>query len=130
MSFSPSTLSAIQQAGQSLHSAGQDVADAVRAQAERMVATVASQPFDPESDDSYAMFRTMARMAHDLQALEEQLKYLYMTAAEMVTPELAVLVALPGPATRRQASHRETGEYFQDKTQGEEGVKGGAIDPE
>jgi hypothetical protein len=104
MSFSPSTLSAIQQAGQSLHTAGQAVADAVRAQAERMVATVASQPFNPESDDAYAQFRTVARMAHDLQALEEQLKNLYMTASDMVTPELAVLVALPGRAARQRAA--------------------------
>ncbi|HEX5364854.1 MAG TPA: hypothetical protein VFW59_11350, partial [Gallionella sp.] len=90
MSLSASTLSAIHQAGQGLHEAHHAVTQAVQAAAEQMVATVASQPFSPESDRAYAQLRSVARLAHELQAMEEQMKALYTSAAQMVTPETPV----------------------------------------
>ncbi len=94
MSLSPSALSAIQQAGEALHAARQAVSDAVRVKAEQMVAMVASQPFSSESDRAYAQLRSVARTAHELQAMEEQLKTMYLSAAEMMASEMPVLVAL------------------------------------
>lgn len=98
MSLSPPTLSVIQQAGQALHIARQAVSRAVQENAEQMVATVASQPFSPESDQAFAKLRTVARLAHELNAMEEQLKVLYASAVEMMKPPTPVLTALAGPA--------------------------------
>jgi hypothetical protein len=95
MSLSPATLSSIQQAGQALHEASLAVADCVRDGAQRMVTTIANQPFHSDSDKVFARFRASARLAHDLQSLEEQLRALYNTASELVSQDLDVLVALP-----------------------------------
>lgn len=114
MSLSASTLSAIQQAGQGLHEAHHAVTQAVQATAEQMVATVASQPFSPESDRAYAQLRSVARLAHELQAMEEQMKALYVSAAQMVTPETPVLIALPGHARRSLSRPVETNERAED----------------
>ena len=114
MSLSPSTLSAIQQAGEGLHSARRAVSDAVQATAERMVATVADQPFSPESDRAYAQLRRVARMAHELQAMEDQLRVLYTAAAEMMEPEMPVLVALPGHVARSRPRSVKTDQTAED----------------
>ena len=104
MSLSKTTLSAIQQAGQALHKATVVVSSAVRAQAEHMVATVASQPFQAEGEQAFANFKMLARLSQDLLSLEEQLKALYATASELASPEMDVVAALPHSATRSRAS--------------------------
>jgi hypothetical protein len=100
MSLSKTTLSAIQQAGQALHKATVVVAGAVREQAEHMVATVASQPFQAEGEQAFANFKMLARLSQDLLSLEEQLKGLYAAASELASPEMDVVAALPHLATR------------------------------
>ncbi len=95
MSFSKTTLSAIHQAGQALHQATVVVASAVREQAEHMVSTVASQPFEAEGEQAFANFKMLARLSHDLQTLEGQLRSLYATASELASPEMDVVSALP-----------------------------------
>lgn len=109
MSLSPSTLSAIQHAGEGLHAARQAVSGAVQAQAEKMIAIVASQPFSPESDLAYAQLRNVSRLTHELQAMEDQLRALYTSATEMMEPETPVLVALPGHAARSRAAGSSEG---------------------
>lgn len=104
MSLSKTTLSAIQQAGQSLHRATVVVSTAVREQAEHVVATVASQPFQAEGEQAFANFRMLARLSQDLQSLEEQLRNLYATASELASPEMDVVVALPHPSARLRVS--------------------------
>jgi hypothetical protein len=103
MSLSPPTLSAIQQAGQTLHAARQAVFAEVQENAQQMVATVANQPFSPESDKAYAQLRTVARLAHELKAMEAQLEVLYTSAVEMMAPETPVLTALPGHPRRSRS---------------------------
>lgn len=113
MSLSPAALLSIQQAGQGLHAARQAVADAVQTNAERVVAYVASQPFSPENDLAYTKLRSAARLSHELQAMEEQLKVLYISAAELMTPESPILVALPnhgGHARSRAVKSNEGAE--------------------
>lgn len=100
MSLSKTTLSAIQQAGQALHKATVVVADAVRSQAEHMVATVASQPFQAEGEQAFTNFKMLARLSQDLLSLEEQLKSLYATASDLASPEMDVVAALPHGSTR------------------------------
>jgi hypothetical protein len=95
MSLSKTTLSAIQQAGQALHQATVVVSGAVREQAEHLVTTVASQPFQAEGDQAFANFKSLARLSQDLLTLEEQLRGLYATAAELSSPEMDVVAALP-----------------------------------
>ena len=115
MSLSPSTLLAIQQAGQSLHAARQAVADAVRVNGERVLAFIASQPFRSENDLAYTQLRSVARLAHELQAMEEQLKGLYALASELVKTETPVLVALPDDGGRSRSRYRTN-----DKNEGAE----------
>lgn len=68
-----------------------------------MVGIVASEPFSNDADRAYGQLRTIARMAHELQAMEEQLKTLYGSAMELVAPETPVLVALSGHRTSTRA---------------------------
>lgn len=111
MSLSKATLSAIQQAGQGLHQATVVVAAAVREQAEHMVNTVASQPFQAEGEQAFANFRMLARLSQDLAALEEQLRGLYATASELASPEMDV-VAVPRLPRQRPAAaaHNDSAE--------------------
>jgi len=94
MSLSKTTLSAIQRAGQALHQATVVVSGAVREQAEHMVSTVASQPFEAEGEQAFANFKMLARLSQDLQTLEEKLRALYATASELASPEMDVVTAL------------------------------------
>jgi len=94
MSLSKTTLAAIQQAGHGLHKATVVVSAAVREQAEHMVSTVATQPFQAEGEQAFANFKMLARLSQDLQSLEAQLRELYATASELSSPEMDV-VALP-----------------------------------
>jgi hypothetical protein len=108
MSLSKTTLSAIQQAGQALHKATVVVGGAVRAQAEHMVATVASQPFQAEGEQAFTNFKMLARLSQDLLSLEAQLKALYATASELASPEMDVVAALPhGFTSERAASAKQ-----------------------
>jgi hypothetical protein len=100
MSLSKSTLSAIQNAGLGLHKATVVVSAAVREQAEHMVATVASQPFQAEGEQAFANFKILARLSQDLLGIEEQLRQLYNTAAELASPEMNVVASLPRPSAR------------------------------
>jgi hypothetical protein len=100
MSLSQTALSAIQQAGQSLHQATVVVCGAVREQAQHMVETVASQPLQAEGEQAFANFRMLARLSQDLQAMEAQLRSLYASASELASPEMDVL-ATPARAAPR-----------------------------
>lgn len=95
MSFSPSTLKIIQQAGQSLFEAQQAVSADVRNSGARVMAFIESNPFSLENDDAYKQLRSLARIGHELQAMEAQLKALYASAAQAQAPEMSVLIALP-----------------------------------
>ena len=95
MSISPSTLLALQKAGEGLHTARQAFAQEVQSNAGRVVGIVASEPFSAEADRAYAQLRAVARMAHELQSIEEQIKTMYGAAAEVMQPETPVIVALP-----------------------------------
>ena len=114
MSLSKTTLSAIQQAGQALHKATVVVASAVREQAEHMVATVASQPFQAEGEQAFANFKMLAHLSQELLALEEQLKNLYATASELASPVMDVVAALPRPSARARAAAQAQNDVAED----------------
>ena len=100
MTLSPSTLQAIQQAGLGLYQAHHAVSADVQAGGARAMAQMASQPFSPDNDAAYKKLLQLARMAHELQAMEEQLKLLYAQASEATLPELPVLSALSSDCGR------------------------------
>lgn len=106
MSIAPSTLLALQQAGESLHAARQAFGQEAQLNANRLVGIVASEPFSNEADRAYAQLRSIARMAHELQALEEQLKAMYGSAAKLVAAVTPVLVTLSdrSPRSRGRAN--------------------------
>ena len=103
MSLSPKNLSVIQKAGQAVHGACEAIAETVRTQAESMLASVASQPFGVESEQSIARFKVLSRLNHGLVAVEAQLQELYAVAMELANPASDV-IALP-TTSRRQASN-------------------------
>ena len=106
MSIAPKTLLSLQQAGESLYAARQAFAQEVQNNASRVVGIVASEPFSNDADRAYGQLRTIARMAHELQAMEEQLKTLYGSAMELAAAEPQVLVDLSdrSPRARVQPS--------------------------
>lgn len=91
MSLSQSHLAAIQQAGQALHNATQVISESVRTQAQNMVALVASQPFQNDSEQALGQFRLLARLNQELQAMELQLRGLYAAAEELASPVMDVI---------------------------------------
>lgn len=109
MSIAPTTLLSLQQAGESLYAARQAFAQEVQHNASRVVGIVASEPFSNDADRAYGQLRIFARMAHELQAMEEQLKTLYGSAMELVAPETPVLVALSDRHTSTRAHPNVTG---------------------
>lgn len=106
MSISPKTLLLLQKAGENLYAARNALAQDVQQHASRVVHMVASEPFGNDADRAYAQLRSIARMAHELQAMEEQLKTLYGSAMELAAAEPPVLVDLSdrSPLARVQPS--------------------------
>lgn len=109
MSIAPTTLLSLQQAGENLYAARQAFAQEIQLNASRVVGIVASEPFSNDADRAYAQLRSIARMAHELQAMEEQLKTLYGSATELVAPETPVLVALSDRRTHVHARPNASG---------------------
>ena len=106
MSISPKTLLLLQKAGENLYVARNALAQDVQQHASRVVHMVASEPFGNDADRAYAQLRSIARMAHELQAMEEQLKTLYGSAMELTAAGPPVLVDLSdrSPRARVQPS--------------------------
>lgn len=104
MSLSPKNLSSIQKAGQAVHGASEAIAATVRTQAESMVASVASQPFGVESEQSIARFKVLARLGQGLVAVEAQLQELYAMAADLANPASDVII-LSSLSQRKAASN-------------------------
>jgi hypothetical protein len=104
MSLSQKNLSSIQKAGQAVHGACAVIAEAVRVQAESLVASVSSKPFDAESDQVIARFKSLSRLNQGLVAVEAQLQELYTVAAELANPASDVVIALPEPTKRAAAN--------------------------
>ena len=106
MSISPKTLLLLQKAGENLYAARNALAQDVQQHASRVVHMVASEPFGNDAARAYAQLRSIARMAHELQAMEEQLKTLYGSAMELAAAEPPVLVDLSdrSPRARVQPS--------------------------
>jgi hypothetical protein len=104
MSLSQRNISALQKAGQAVHSAAEAIAATVRTQAQTLVANVASNPFGVESEQAYTQFRVLARLSQELNAMEQQLQGLFATATELARPEADVVIAMPSYSAKADTS--------------------------
>lgn len=104
MSLSQRNLSSIQKAGQAVHGASEAIAAAVADQAQSMIARVASQPFDAESDQAIARFKLLSGLSQGLIAVEAKLQELYAIAADLANPASDVIV-LPSIGSRKSAEN-------------------------
>jgi hypothetical protein len=92
MSLSQKDLSSIQKAGQAVHGASEAILATVRSQAESMIASVSSQPFGDESEQSIARFRVLARLSQGLVEVEAKLQELYAVASDLANPASDVIL--------------------------------------
>lgn len=113
MSVTASTLSAIQHAGQAINEAQQALTEAVKEQAQQVMTAVANQPFGVENDKLFAHWKTIARLAQEVQSIEDQFKAIYRTAAGLVVRETPVLATLPHRSAHTAAS-RQSSTYVVD----------------
>ena len=99
MSIPLSVLQALQQAGQGIHKAAMTLTEAVNTSASKMVSSIASDPFSPEGEAIFAKVRAMARLGHELTAMEAKLRDLYEQAQKLSQPEPdTVVMAIAGPS--------------------------------
>jgi hypothetical protein len=104
MSLSQRNLASIQKAGQATHSASEAIAATVRAQAQSMVTSVASQPFGTESELAITRFKMLARLSQGLTSVEVQLRELFAVAEELASPVSDVVIALPFVAKHAESN--------------------------
>ena len=60
------TLASVQQAGQAVSTARQQLHAQLQRQVEKLATVVAAHPFGPDADRAYAQLRAVARMAQEL----------------------------------------------------------------
>lgn len=103
MTVSKRCFDALQQAGQAVFIARKEFASEVQANTAKTVQLLASAPFGHEADRAYASLRAVARLAQDLEAIEDRLKSIYISTDEMMREQAqqspVVLLSLP-PASK------------------------------
>ena len=86
------------------------VSAAVRDQAEHMVDTIATLPFETHAEQAFAHFRGLARLSQDLLTLEEQMRGLFSSASELANPAMDVVAALPHINSKPHTEGKATAE--------------------
>lgn len=120
MSISAPVISAIQRAGEAVYGAHAALVDASQAQAKRVTEAMASNPFGLENDALYYKWKTLARLAQELEAIEQQLRSIHETASSLGSDDLVVtdvpLLAAPDqekkPRGRRLVASRPEAGLF------------------
>ncbi|RUP25183.1 MAG: hypothetical protein EKK45_21085 [Curvibacter sp.] len=102
MSIASQTLSHLQTAGSAVHEAAQALRQELQAHSQALMDQMALQPFGPQVDAAYQQMRQVARLVHEINSLEQQLKAIYLDAAQKAQAELPVLPALPSANRRRR----------------------------
>ena len=127
MSVTTEAISNIQQAGQSIDAARQALVEAVAQQGHVVASAVVEQPFGAGNDKLFAQWKNLARLAQEVQSIEDQFKTIYETATSLKARDIQMLVALPhvprqkGPAR----SHLVDDAAVKDVTVKTQGVKKG-----
>ncbi|MDP2367957.1 hypothetical protein [Rhodoferax sp.] len=84
MAITPSSIQALQAAGQAVDAARLEFVEQTKDLNERVAAAMASNPFAVENDGLYEAWKRVSRISHDLQQVEAQLRGLYTAASELV----------------------------------------------
>lgn len=115
MSLNPRILQSIQQAGQSIHDCREMLKADVSRHTEQLVSVMASQPLGPSADSAFSQLKQVARIHQEMQALEEQLRGIYQSAAQINCEEVQVIEALPHrrASTATAAVHVEDAQVIQ-----------------
>lgn len=101
MSIASQTLSKLQLAGSAVHDAVEALQRELEAHSQALMVQVATQPFGQEADGAYQQLRQVARLVHELNSLEQQIRSIYLDAAQKVQAEVPVLPALPSSKARK-----------------------------
>jgi hypothetical protein len=109
MTISAPDVGAIQRAGEAVYGAHAALADASQAQARLVTEAMASNPFGLENDALYYKWKTLARLAQELEAMEQQLRSIHETACSLSDNELVVsnVLLLPAPDKLKQPRGRQ-----------------------
>lgn len=102
MAIASQTLSQLQAAGSAVNAAGLALQQELQAHSQALMEQMALQPFGPEVDGAYQQMRQVARLVHEMNSLEQQLKAIFLDAAQKVQAEVPVLPALPSVTRRRR----------------------------
>jgi hypothetical protein len=94
MSITPTTLSAIQQAGEAINTARQVLADAVTEHAQRVMGAIKHNPTHPDNDKSLEDWKALTQLAREVEQVEQQFRSIYFSAERLVMPEVQVLPSL------------------------------------
>lgn len=84
MAITPSSIQALQAAGQAVDAARLEFMGQTKDLNERVAAAMAANPFAIENDGLYEAWKRVSRISHDLQQVEAQLRGLYTAASELV----------------------------------------------
>lgn len=102
MAIASQTLSQLQAAGSAVNAAGLALQQELQAHSQALMEQMAMKPFGPEVDGAYQQMRQVARLVHEMNSLEQQLKAIFLDAAQRVQAEVPVLPALPSVMRRRR----------------------------
>ena len=103
MTIPAQVVGAIQRAGEAVYGAHAALIEASQAQAGRVTEAMATNPFGLENDSLYYRWKTLARLAQELEAMEQQLRSIHETASSFGADDITVsnvpLLAAPETAT-------------------------------
>lgn len=99
MSITPKTLSAIQQAGEAIDKARQELTSAVTNHAQRVMAAIKHDPTHRDNEKALEDWKALTQLAREVETAEKQFRTIYFTAEQMVMQEVQVLPALTSHTT-------------------------------
>lgn len=107
MSIDSSTLTTVRKAGEAVYAAHHALTQLTQGQADRVVQAISANPFGLENDELLGSWKAMTRLAQELQTMEQQLRFIYETAAHLGTDDGHARAAAPRKsAVARRAKTR------------------------
>ncbi len=104
MSITPTTLSAIQQAGAAIYAARELLANSVTEHAQRVMGAIKHDPTHRDNEQSLEDWKKLTQLAREVEAADLQFRTIYFTAERMLVQEVEVLPALAHQAPSPKAS--------------------------
>ena len=102
MLIASQTLAQLQKSGSVVKAAALALQKDLQTHSQALMEQMALRPFGPETDRAYQQMRHVARLVHEVNSMEQQLKAIYLDASRTVQAEVSVLPSLPSLARRRR----------------------------